>query len=103
MATDPLFTDTERDLAAMITMHVRKRIDDFRAAHLTDAQVGELTTIVRSALLDMVVAMRVGNSGEASVAERVQEFLAMTAALVPRGWQDTELGDELTRLLGPQS
>lgn len=87
----------------MITMHVRKRMDPFRARHLTDEQVGELTAIVRSAVLDVVVAMRLGSSGDEALAERAQQFLAMTAALVPHGWQHTELGDELTALLRPAS
>ncbi len=103
MPTDSLQTDIDRDVAAMITMHVRKRIDDFRAAHLTDEQIGVLTTLVRSAILDVVVAMRLGGSGDEAVAERAQQFLAMTAALVPSGWQHTELGDDLRKLLGPAS
>jgi hypothetical protein len=103
MPTDSLQTDVDRDIAAMITMHVRKRIDDFRARHLTDEQVGELTTIVRSAVLDMVVAMRLGTSDDEAVAERAQQFLAMTAALVPHGWQQNELGAELGTLLRPVS
>ena len=99
MPAQSLQTDVDRDIAAMITMHVRKRIDHFRAKHLTDEQVGELTAIVRSAVLDVVVAMRLGGSDDDAMAERAQQFLAMTAALVPHGWQDTALGDELSALL----
>lgn len=99
MPVQSLQTDVDRDIAAMITMHVRKRMDPFRAKHLTDDQVGELTTIMRSAVLDVVVAMRLGGSDDEALAERAQQFLAMTAALVPHGWQQTELGDELSALL----
>src|SRR5262245_30433086 len=75
-----------RQVANVIAMVIRNAMEDFHAAHLSDAQMRELNPIIRNAVFTALQAMH-----DAARSEAARQFLSFHAAMIPRYWEPPEL------------
>lgn len=82
---DPLL-EQNRSVAKYVAIVVRNAMEDFHAAHLTDAQMKELNPIIRNAVFTALYAMV--RNGDNPAAKRFAEYHMQ---MIPSCWEEPEL------------
>lgn len=82
---DPLL-EQNRSVAKYVAIVVRNAMEDFHAAHLTDAQMKELNPIIRNAVFTALYAMV--RTGDSPAAQRFGDY---HMRMIPSYWEEPEL------------
>jgi hypothetical protein len=77
----------DQQMAVLIAMHVRDRMEDFHHKHLSNAQMKELNPIIRNAIYDALTIFKRWNQGDA----HARQMLNWLSLRVPAYWEPPAL------------
>jgi hypothetical protein len=101
MAEHPHYKDQlkdEKSVALYIAMVVRKAMEDFHAKHLSDAQMKELSPIIRNAIYTALHAL--------SLAKRslmAKRYVGFQLQLIPDYWEEPQLLEDFSAISAHRS